>query len=121
LFTNLIGNGIKFRKPDATPVITIDASIAAEEEVRKHKLAGDTSYYKIKVADNGIGFNPEYAAQIFQMFQRLHGKSEYPGSGIGLAICKKIADYHNGTIFAESIPGEGACFIILLPQRQINK
>ncbi|RYD58147.1 MAG: hypothetical protein EOP56_04290 [Sphingobacteriales bacterium] len=116
LLTNLISNGIKFRKQDVAPVISINASVATEQELKANKLDANAQYCKIEVRDNGIGFDQEYAGRIFQMFQRLHGKSEYPGSGIGLAICKKIAEYHDGTIYAESAPGNGASFTILLPK-----
>jgi signal transduction histidine kinase len=85
-----------------------------------HELSPHSSYYKIQVTDNGIGFEDEYATRIFQVFQRLHGKSEYPGSGIGLAICKKITEYHHGIIYAENIPGTGARFVFILPQDQQN-
>jgi light-regulated signal transduction histidine kinase (bacteriophytochrome) len=74
-------------------------------------------YYKISLRDNGIGFDKVYADKIFQIFQRLHGKSEYAGSGIGLAICRKIADNHKGLIFAESEPGKGSLFTIILPNK----
>jgi signal transduction histidine kinase len=67
------------------------------------------------VADNGIGFEPEYANKIFEVFQRLHGRSEYSGTGIGLAICKKIVENHKGVIRAEGFPGKGAIFHIYLP------
>ena len=70
------------------------------------------------MTDNGLGFEDEYSTRIFQVFQRLHGKSEYPGSGIGLAICKKILEYHHGVIFAENVPGVGARFVFILPEHQ---
>jgi signal transduction histidine kinase len=118
LFINIISNAIKFHKPGIAPVITIDASILADEEKLHNELDKNTTYYKIQVIDNGIGFENEYAARIFQVFQRLHGKAEYPGSGIGLAICKKILEYHQGIIYAENMPGTGARFVFILPQYQ---
>jgi signal transduction histidine kinase len=71
----------------------------------------------VEVADNGIGFDEKHADRIFQVFQRLHGRGEYEGTGVGLAICKKIADRHGGTITAHSAPGQGATFVVLLPAR----
>ncbi len=110
LFSNILSNAIKFRKPDVTPVITIETNLLTEKEKLRYELTQNTPYYKIQITDNGIGFEAEYATRIFQVFQRLHGKSEYPGSGIGLAICKKILEYHHGIIYAESVPGTGARF-----------
>jgi len=121
LFTNLITNAIKFHKPDVSPVINIEASLLSESEKQRHELEINTDYYKIQISDNGIGFESEYATRIFQVFQRLHGRSEYPGTGIGLAICKKILEYHRGIIFAENIPETGARFTIILPNRQEQK
>ena len=76
-------------------------------------------YVKISVTDNGIGFDQKYAEAIFQLFQRLHGKTTYDGTGIGLAICKRIVIAHQGHIMAQSTPGEGATFIIVLPETQL--
>ena len=118
LFTNLLGNAIKFRQPDQAPEIRISYEVASDVDKQFHNLNKDRTYYKIIVKDNGIGFEQEYATRIFQIFQRLHGKSEYPGSGIGLAICKKIVDNHQGKIFAESQIGQGARFTIILPESQ---
>lgn len=115
LLDNIINNAIKFRTGDVTPVINIDVAQLTHEEKLKLELPHKVSYIKLSITDNGIGFDNEYAARIFQVFQRLHGKSEYPGSGIGLAICKKILDNHHGVIYAESQPGSGASFIIILP------
>jgi signal transduction histidine kinase len=115
LFTNLISNAIKFRKKDTDPVIHISCRLTDNEERKKHMLHNDINYYSISIADNGIGFEQDYAEKIFQIFQRLHGKSEYPGSGIGLAICKKIIDHHQGAIYAEGEPQKGATFTIILP------
>ena len=106
LFSNILSNALKFRKPGVPPVITIKCSTIAPGEVESLNLKDDR-YYKITISDNGIGFEQEYAEKIFQIFQRLHGKAEYPGSGIGLAICKKIVEYHNGTIHAQGQLHEG--------------
>jgi light-regulated signal transduction histidine kinase (bacteriophytochrome) len=118
LFTNILGNAVKFRKAGVAPVINIDAALLSRDESIKYELAPGITYYKIQVTDNGIGFEAEYATRIFQVFQRLHGKSEYPGTGIGLAICKKIVEYHQGLIYAESLPDAGARFVLVIPQNQ---
>jgi len=116
LFVNLLSNSLKFRKKDRKTIIRIGSRPATVEEKAAEKLPVDQVYYWITIADNGIGFEKEYAERIFLIFQRLHGKSEYPGSGIGLAICKKIADQHHGVIRAEGRPGDGAVFIVILPK-----
>ena len=118
LLTNIISNAIKFRKPGVVPVIDIHIGKPEEEELVRLQLDTRIRYCKLEIADNGIGFDKEYANRIFQVFQRLHGKSEYPGSGIGLAICKKIMDNHFGAIYADSTAGEGAKFIIVIPEHQ---
>lgn len=116
LFGNLISNALKFTKDGRTPVINVTGALVTPDEMGRFKeLKDGTSYYRISVADNGIGFSQAYAFQIFDIFQRLHTKSDYEGTGIGLAICKKIAQNHNGDIWAESVEGEGATFHILLP------
>jgi PAS domain S-box-containing protein len=102
LFQNLLGNAIKFRKPDTPLDIRMTASLIREE-------------WFFTFSDNGIGFDPEYAERIFVIFQRLHTSSEYPGTGIGLAICKKIVERHGGRIWADSKPGQGAVFSFTLP------
>ncbi len=123
LFANIFSNAIKFRKADVSPVITIETNRLSDDEKGHFELPEQVVYYKISITDNGIGFEEEYSTRIFQVFQRLHGKSEYPGSGIGLAICKKILEYHHGLIFAENIPGVGARFVFILPEHQggLNK
>jgi signal transduction histidine kinase len=105
LMQNLLSNAIKFRRPGVVPEIRITSEIE-----------GDTA--RITVTDNGIGFEPEYSRRIFRVFERLHGRSEYPGTGIGLALCRKIAERHGGTVVAESEPGVGSVFTVTLPLHQ---
>ncbi|BAZ12294.1 multi-sensor signal transduction histidine kinase [Calothrix sp. NIES-4071] len=107
LLQNLIGNALKFHRPHQVPVVSIYSEIITQEN--------DIQMYKIIVKDNGIGFDEKYCDRIFQVFQRLHGRSEYDGTGIGLAICRKIVERHQGTITAKSQPGQGAFFIVTLP------
>jgi PAS domain S-box-containing protein len=109
LFQNLIGNGLKFRKPGENPVVKIES--------QPQTLANGAAGWQISVGDNGIGFDEKYRDRIFQIFQRLHGRNEYEGTGIGLAICRKIVDRHGGSVTANSSPGAGAKFIITLPQQ----
>jgi PAS domain S-box-containing protein len=117
VFNNLLNNALKFIRPEAKPLISFRCEHLSAEERKQYKLKQNREYFKITVEDNGIGFDSVYAEKIFQIFQRLHGKSEYSGSGIGLAICRKIADNHNGLIFAESEPGKGSSFTIILPDK----
>lgn len=102
VFQNLIGNAIKYRSPE-NPVIDITAH-------RKNE-----SYWQIDITDNGIGIEPQYHDQIFQIFRRLHTREEYPGTGIGLALCKKIINQHHGKIWAESVSREGSKFSFIIP------
>jgi PAS domain S-box-containing protein len=118
LFDNLLNNSIKFRKPETHPVITIRCLRLSRRQKEHHHLDTENTWFKIDFTDNGIGFEPEYHERIFQIFQRLHGKTEYPGSGIGLAICKKIIDQHKGLIYATGEPDNGATFTIILPEHQ---
>lgn len=113
LFQNLISNSLKFVRDDVPPHITIKHSYLDQGEVPH--LDGAARYLKLEFKDNGIGFEEEYAGKIFAIFQRLHGRSEYEGTGIGLAICKKIAEHHKGIIYAAATPGQGAIFTVLLP------
>jgi light-regulated signal transduction histidine kinase (bacteriophytochrome) len=116
LFYNLINNGLKFSRPDLQPQIRVQAPEITDAIFKILKNPDPAkSYILITVTDNGIGFAQEHAEQIFSLFKRLHGRSEYEGTGIGLALCKKIADIHGGYIWAESTPGEGATFNVLLP------
>lgn len=116
VFTNLVTNAIKYSKPGVPPTIKISAASVMGEETGFSELKKDAKYWRITVKDNGIGFDPKYTGQIFEMFQRLHAKTEYEGTGIGLAICKKIIQNYNGIITATSEPGQGASFDIYLPQ-----
>jgi signal transduction histidine kinase len=103
LVQNLLSNALKFQAPDAIPEVWIDA-VTVDGEV------------SISFRDNGIGFDPRYAARIFRVFERLHGRNEFSGTGIGLALCRKIAERHGGTVTAASEPGVGSTFTVLLPQ-----
>lgn len=116
LFTNIIGNSLKYSKKDITPIISIDSKKvkACNEPLLKNESKKE--YIKITFQDNGLGFNQEYSKQIFLLFNRLHSKNEFPGTGVGLAICKKIVENHKGYIFAEGKINEGAAFYIYLPK-----
>ena len=102
LFQNLISNAIKFRREGVPPVVRIEGGTRGR-------------FAEIRVADNGVGFEPRHASRIFRVFERLHSRTDYPGTGIGLALCRKIAERHGGTISAESAPGEGTTFTVTLP------
>lgn len=122
LFQNILSNSIKFASPDRPLQIRITGEVLTGYEAGvsgEKKAAG--KYLRIRVEDNGIGFEQGYADRIFLIFQRLHGVSEYKGTGIGLAICKKIAEAHQGFISAEGQPGAGATFIITLPLKQLRE
>ncbi|HCY83447.1 MAG TPA: hypothetical protein DHV22_18590, partial [Xanthomarina gelatinilytica] len=115
LFANLISNAIKYRSSIETPVIHITSEKIHSADIPETFLKTSKQYHKISVMDNGIGFDVKYADKIFEVFQRLHQKNEYSGTGIGLAICKKIVENHNGYIFATAKLGTGAQFIMYLP------
>lgn len=112
LFSNLLSNALKYSKPDVSPVISIRAQTNIEEESGS---APSARYCRIFIEDNGIGFEQQYSEQIFGMFKRLHDKNKYEGTGIGLAICKKIVEEHNGFISVISKVNEGSTFIVSLP------
>ncbi len=118
LFTNLIGNALKFARKGIAPCIHIRHRKLAAPEKQRFGLNTHQDYRLITVEDNGIGFEKQYAEQIFVIFQRLHGNADYEGTGIGLAICQKIAENHGGLIFADSEPDRGAVFSVVLPARQ---
>jgi PAS domain S-box-containing protein len=117
LFLNLISNALKFRSMDAAPEITITAIKVESSEIDENVKPDNVSnaYHRIDVSDNGIGFDEKHTARIFQIFQRLHGKAEYPGTGIGLAICERVVGNHGGAISAKSRIGQGSVFSVYLP------
>ncbi|TDT47179.1 PAS domain-containing protein [Maribacter spongiicola] len=115
LCTNLISNSIKYGKSDVAPKIIISSKKVRNSEIRENFSKNSEYYYKISFIDNGIGFEPEFASNIFEVFQRLHSKNEYSGTGIGLSICKKIVEKHYGYIHAIGKKGEGSTFVIYLP------
>lgn len=102
LMQNLIGNALKYRHPDRAPLVEVTAR-------------ADADGVELTVVDNGIGIDPQYYDRIFMIFQRLHTRGQYPGTGIGLAICKRVVEQHGGRIWVESIPGEGSSFHVRLP------
>lgn len=121
VFSNIIGNALKFTRPGVKPVITISAEKLSIAEVRDNKLlSNDIEYYKFVFTDNGIGMKKEYVDQIFSIFKRLHSKSEYEGTGIGLAMCKKIVENHHGDLNALESTEHGAVFNVILPAKQIR-
>ena len=111
LLQNLIGNALKFHKPDQPPIVTVSTEI-------KNNPGGKSSRCILKVADNGVGFDEKYLDRIFSVFQRLHGRDAYEGTGIGLAVCRKIVERHGGTITATSAVNKGTTFIVTLPSKQ---
>jgi len=118
LVQNLIGNALKFHKPDEHPVITVSAEAVADAA---GQASGSPATCRLQIKDNGIGFDEKYLERIFGVFQRLHGRDEYGGSGIGLAVCRKIVERHGGTITATSQPGEGATFTVILPLKHTDE
>ncbi len=115
LFYNLISNSLKFSNPQKPLHIDINSEHAKGDKFKNESLEGNAEYCHITVADNGIGFEPQYSEKIFELFQHLHGKNEYQGTGIGLAIVKRIVENHNGIIAAKGELGKGATFDIYLP------
>ena len=115
LIYNLISNSIKFSKADVQSVIKLVCEVAEGSKMNYKNLKPNQTYYHIKISDNGIGFKSDYKEKIFEIFQRLHGREEYTGTGIGLAIVKKIVDNHNGFITADGEPNKGATFNIYIP------
>jgi signal transduction histidine kinase len=117
LFQNLISNAIKYNKASVTPQVYITAQVVKGRDTSLLLQAekGNRMYHLIEVRDNGIGFEQADADRIFNVFTRLHGNAEYKGTGVGLAIARKVAENHNGYLWAESVPDSGATFKVLLP------
>ncbi|MBB1285368.1 PAS domain-containing protein [Flavisolibacter sp. BT320] len=117
LFQNLLTNALKYSRQGVPPRVHIHADVVGPDALPAALEASAThkQYHRIQIADNGIGFHPEEADKIFQVFTRLHGKEKYAGTGIGLSIAKKVAENHEGFIYAEGEPGKGATFTVLLP------
>jgi light-regulated signal transduction histidine kinase (bacteriophytochrome) len=123
LFHNLISNALKYSKKDVSPVIKIYSEMSENiTNGNGNSIGGNTEpirkYCRILIQDNGIGFEQKYAEEIFGMFKRLHHAKDYEGTGIGLALCKKIVEQHNGFISARSKIDEGSTFIVSLPVSQ---
>jgi light-regulated signal transduction histidine kinase (bacteriophytochrome) len=121
LMQNLIGNALKFHKKDKPPHVRIAGTVINGNGDNSDRGGLPDKHCQITIEDNGIGFDEQYADRIFGMFQQLHGRQEYEGTGIGLSICKKIAERHHGDIKAESIQGHRTTFVITLPVKQSEK
>jgi PAS domain S-box-containing protein len=115
LITNIFTNALKFSRPEGSPEIKVSYRVISGSELQDEKANSKKQYHHLAISDNGIGFEAEYKLKIFEVFHRLHGRSEYSGTGIGLAICKKIVDNHDGIITAEGEPEKGATFNIYIP------
>jgi len=119
VFQNLIGNALKFHRPGERPVVRVYAELVdADGTVVPGEARGADAACRLIVQDNGIGFDEKHLDRIFEVFQRLHGRDAYEGTGVGLAVCRKIAERHGGSITARSRPGEGSTFVVTLPVRQ---
>lgn len=119
LFYNLLNNALKFSSKETNPIIHISCRLLTRDELDFDETSGkNTAYCELVFNDNGMGFKQEYAEHIFGLFRRLNHKQEYPGSGIGLSLCRKVVANHNGKIFAKSRENNGASFFIILPLTQ---
>jgi light-regulated signal transduction histidine kinase (bacteriophytochrome) len=120
LLQNLIGNALKFQAPNSKPLIQIQAQTVRKPFNGAAAGGSEQEVCELSITDNGIGFDEKYSEKIFAMFQRLHGRNEYEGTGVGLAVCRRIADRHGGSISAKGKPGEGATFTVTLPLSRTN-
>ncbi len=120
LFQNLLSNSLKFTNDAVAPVITVTSDQLSLSEQLNYGLPSDRAYIRLTFNDNGIGFDDVDASRIFTIFQRLRGRSEYEGAGIGLSVCKKVVENHTGIILASARPGVGATFTIILPLAQLS-
>jgi signal transduction histidine kinase len=120
LLQNLIGNALKFHKVGEAPVVRVCGG-PLEELEKRDGGAVDGGICRIEVEDNGIGFDEKYLEQIFVPFQRLHGRNTYEGTGMGLAMCRRVVERHDGRIVAKSAPGQGTTFVVTLPIRQTRR
>ncbi|WP_049721130.1 sensor histidine kinase [Gilvimarinus polysaccharolyticus] len=118
VFLNLLGNSLKFRRPDVAPIVNVYCEALDAESVPDEDGSEPRDWIRLVVSDNGIGFDTQYNDRVFSLFQRLHGRDQYSGTGIGLALCRKIVERHGGTIVAESEVGVGTQFIITMPTSQ---
>jgi len=118
LLQNLIANALKFRKPSEAPVVKISAQSSSLEAEGASWSLSTSETLELRITDNGIGFDEKYLDRIFTVFQRLHGRNTYEGTGVGLAVCRRIVERHGGSITARSQPNRGATFIVKLPVKQ---
>jgi len=126
LLQNLIGNALKFKKMNVNPVVNVTCKVITRCEIEASlplpkaspNCLPDDLICQLSIEDNGIGFDEQYLEKIFAVFQRLHGREEYEGTGVGLAVCRRITERHRGTITARGKLGEGSTFIVLLPLKQ---
>jgi signal transduction histidine kinase len=115
LLQNLIGNALKFHRSGEAPIVEVHGEVFEDRREGGSRGSAMNHLCRISVADNGIGFDEEHLERIFMPFQRLHGRNVYEGTGMGLAICRKVVERHGGKISAEGAPGRGATFTVTLP------
>ena len=115
LMQNLIGNALKFHRPEEPPLVKVNGRILNGNGEGLTGRSSVDGLCELTIEDNGIGFDEKYLDRIFAIFQRLHGRSEYEGTGVGLATCRKIVERHGGSITAKSVPGKGSSFFVVLP------